>query len=558
MRRALVLLLLVVLPLSAQQPYIESFEVRLHNLDVVVTDGEGNPVRGLTKGDFIVTENGVVKEISNFATYDSRTSVVSATSPATGADAAASTPPPPRRYVFFIDELGVQKAARERLYTNVAQLVQTMREGDLATVVRPTLTEKVVQEFTGDRAAIERALKKAIDESLPGEYGQTRELRELQRALATANVPNEIKFAKRAYADAAKRRVEHRLGQIRALANALAGVQGRKALILVTMGLTTKPGSEAWDYIEQLRSIEPGEDPAERVEGPGGLLADFEKEINDIAYTAAANGVTIYALEPDIPLHVGTAGRAEIKTAERKDESFGNDRRLELPRHFQKDLLHNSEMTYASLTEKTGGRWFRGIDTIDDTFRQVSEDLSFYYSLAYRVSGEEDKPQRVAVQVRNRPELRVRTRAEVLEKSTPKEMEDLVVASLLYPRDVNELGMTATAGTPKPNRGFYEIPIDIVIPMKNLAFMPAGEGDKYVATFTLYFAAAGQRSDFASGGQQSQQIEITGEQYQQIDSVNYRYKTGIEVAPGNMRIALGVIDSTSRLTGFRTVEVMAQ
>ncbi|HEX2059810.1 MAG TPA: VWA domain-containing protein [Thermoanaerobaculia bacterium] len=543
---------------AAQQPYIESFEVRLHNLDVVVTDREGQPVRGLTKDDFIVTENGVEKDISNFAVYDVRASKVAA-QPDAVEDPAAPVAPPPRRFVFFIDEIGVQYAARKRLYENVLQFVRAMRDGDVASVIRPTTQEKVVQQFTGDRAALERALKEAIDESRMQATGAFLELHDLQLALSRAGSPPEVRFAKRAYADAQKRRVAHRLGQLRALASSLAGLEGRKVLVLVTMGISANPGMEAWDYEEQLRILASEGDDPERVYGPRGIVADYVGEIDEIARTAAANGVTIYALEPDVPLTLLARGRADVPTKERSsDLSFGNDPELEVSRYFLTDLLQNSEITLTSLTEKTGGRWFRGIGEIDDTFRQVSEDLSVYYSLAYHVSGEEDDPRRVDVRVRNRPELRVRTRSEVLEKSTEREMEDLVIASLLYPRNVNELAIAASTGKPKKTRGFYEIPIDIVIPLRNLAFVPAREGNTYVATFALYFAAAGQRSDFAAGGQQSQQIEITADQYQQIDTVNYRYKTGIEVAPGNMRIALGVIDETSKLTGFQTVDVVAQ
>ena len=60
----------------AQQGYFETFEVRLHNLDVVVTDAKGNSVHGLTKDDFIVLENGLEQRITNFSSYDSGTSKV--------------------------------------------------------------------------------------------------------------------------------------------------------------------------------------------------------------------------------------------------------------------------------------------------------------------------------------------------------------------------------------------------------------------------------------------------------------------------------------------------
>src|SRR5216683_3342492 len=61
-------------PLLAQQPpqptelpkLVENIDVRVINVDVVVTDKKGKPVTGLTKEDFELYENRVPKTISNF------------------------------------------------------------------------------------------------------------------------------------------------------------------------------------------------------------------------------------------------------------------------------------------------------------------------------------------------------------------------------------------------------------------------------------------------------------------------------------------------------------
>ncbi|MFL6246824.1 MAG: VWA domain-containing protein [Thermoanaerobaculia bacterium] len=562
MKSALLLALLVAAtPVIAQTPYIETFELRLQNLDVVVTDAKGNPVRGLTKDDFVVVENGKPQQLTNFAIYDEAAGTASSVTAPAEAEGTVSAPPA-RRIVFFIDDIGVQRSARNRLYENVKSFVDAMRPGDVAAVVRPTTKEKIVQEFTGDRAALERALKQAIDESAVEFAGPKQELTNLRWQLKNAeNTPNAIRRAKYEYADAAARRVEHRLGQIRALTSSLGGIEGKKIVVLVTMGLSAKPGSEAFDFAESLGAIDPATmtgnaaDDMERLHHP--ILHDLTPQIHEIARTAAANGVTIYALEPDVPLELQVRGNAAIPAKGGRNGSFGPDPAMELPPGFHSDTLQNAEVTLASLTETTGGRWFRGLANIDDTFRQVSSDVSFYYSLAYRATGEAEQGKRVSVSVRNRPELRVRTRTEVLEKTTDREMSDLVVASLLYPRTVNELGITVTPGTPQKDRGLYNIPLDVVIPLKNLTFLPA-DGGKYAASFDLHYAAAGEQRDFGMGGKRQQTIEISAEDYADVGTTTYRYRTGIQVSPGRARIAIGVLDTATKLTGFRTVEVVAQ
>src|SRR6476620_11665513 len=66
MRPSLVLLALAVLPLQTQMPVIESIEVRVVNVDVVVTDRDGKPVTGLTKEDFEILEDKRPQKITNF------------------------------------------------------------------------------------------------------------------------------------------------------------------------------------------------------------------------------------------------------------------------------------------------------------------------------------------------------------------------------------------------------------------------------------------------------------------------------------------------------------
>jgi VWFA-related protein len=557
-------LLAIAAPAVAQTPYIETFELRLQNLDVVVTDAKGKPVRGLTKEDFVVVENGKPQAITNFAIYDTAAATASSTNAPAGAQQADDvvSAPPARRIVFFIDDIGVQRMARQRLFNNVKTFIDAMRPGDVAAVVRPTTQDKIVQEFTGDRAALERALKQALDDSSVQFAGPKQELANFRWALKNAeDNPTAIKRAKYEYADAAARRVEHRLGQIRALTSSMAGVEGKKVVVLVTMSLSAKPGSEAWNFEESVGAIDPFKveggtpDYIERTYHP--ILHDLTEQIEEIARTAAANGVTIYAIEPDVPLEHQVRGNSSVPGKGDGKGGFGPDPKMELPPGFHADILQNAEVTLKSLTETTGGRWFRGLERIDDTFKQVQSDVSFYYSLAYRATGEAEQGKRVNVSIRNRPELRVRTRTEVLEKSTDREMSDLVVASLLYPRTVNELGISVTPGKPQKDRGLYTVPVDVTIPLGKLTFLPI-DGGKYSASFDLHYAAAGEQRDFGMGGKRQQLIEITAEQYAALGTTTYRYKTGIQVSPGRARIAIGVLDNATKLTGFRTVEVIAQ
>ena len=87
-------------PLKAQQPspeiqkLSENIDVRVINVDVVVTDKKGNSIRGLTKDDFDLFENGVPKPLSNFYEVEGKMATQVVIAPAT--PNAVPPPPPPK------------------------------------------------------------------------------------------------------------------------------------------------------------------------------------------------------------------------------------------------------------------------------------------------------------------------------------------------------------------------------------------------------------------------------------------------------------------------------
>ncbi|MFL6246826.1 MAG: VWA domain-containing protein [Thermoanaerobaculia bacterium] len=245
----------VVVAQVVQVPYSETYEVRIHNLDVVVTDKEGNAVRGLTKDDFIVTEGGKPQAITNFAIYDETVpqrdhGLSDAATPE--AESVVSAPPP-RRFVFFIDDMAIQARARATLKKHITELVRTMRAGDVAAVVRPSGTTRMVQNYSGDPVEVEKSLHKVIDSCKVTVTNQSyAELMTFRRSMQSAETPYDVAAAKRLYVDMTRGRVEQRISQLRALSASIAGTEGKKILIVITSGLSVEPGREAYGLEEQM------------------------------------------------------------------------------------------------------------------------------------------------------------------------------------------------------------------------------------------------------------------------------------------------------------------
>jgi hypothetical protein len=98
------------------------------------------------------------------------------------------------------------------------------------------------------------------------------------------------------------------------------------------------------------------------------------------------------------------------------------------------------------------------------------------------------------------------------------------------------------------------VPIDVVIPIETLTFLPTQDG-KYSTTVDIHYATSGFERSSMTSGRQRQTFEISADQHRQRAGINYRFKSGVEVWPGRTRIAIGAMDDASHMVAFATTEV---
>ncbi|HEX7151002.1 MAG TPA: VWA domain-containing protein [Thermoanaerobaculia bacterium] len=571
--------LLTISPAVAQQPpapapakapaYLETFEVRIHNLDVVVTDAKGKPVSGLTKDDFIVTENGTPQSVTNFSAFGASEGV-----------ANTGDQPPPKKVVFFIDEMSLHPSSRSKLLKNAMSMLDAVAQpGDQVMVATPFRTPKIVQTFTSDKEAMRKGLQEAMESSQSRLNTQAaNELRFLntQLSMITGKGENDYELrrqVRRIFTDHTRRRVEQRLGELYSFVGTLGAMEGKRIIVLVTSSLSATPGLEAWadersknaklvartasggqtKETEKTVIFEEAEALPMPFEGAGVVdtnvdYVDLRPDILALGRRAAANGVTIYSLFPD--MHIDANIEANV---DRRASATGQP----LSQAIFPAMIENTQRTISILAQTTGGATFRGDGNIDDAFRTISTDVQNYYSLGYRASGSEGAPRAVTVSVKGRNDLKVRTRSDVVGNSYDASLSDLVVANLVVPNPVNELWIAAEAGTvAREARNTVVIPLTVHVPMQRLTFLP--DGDVWRAKFSVHYAASGEKTDFWSGHDREQTIELTRDEYEFRNSRVFTYGSRLRVSPGKYRLAVGVMDETSRQTGFQTIEVAAQ
>jgi VWFA-related protein len=568
---------LAVLLALPQSGFQESIEVRIHNVDVVVTDAKGQVVTGLRQEDFELREDGALQRITNFSAYEGLVTPAPEANAATTEDVRPE-PPPARSFLFFIDEMSLDRKTLASVTENLTTFVSTnLRPGDVAAVIRPTQVTNITLDLTSNHDAI----RKQIVDALSGSdlsvktKGLENDLYLFEREIRALEGNDEARAIARRYAERATRRVRQRLGTMRSLIASLAPVSGRKVLVAVTQNLSAQPGREYFERYVQRQTAKAmsgsggvppmaaAVDAAAVARGetfpPSGLdntdrlrsgMADLRPAFEELARLASSNGVSFYAIRPenDMPLRAGTADLTNPDIGDGGIPAGPPD--IGLGTTLQM-AIKNTDAAINPLVDITGGRHFRPNDDLSVAMQQIADDVTNYYSLAYRGRGGLDKAHKIEVRVRNRPDLRVRSRNEVVRKSPKHELTDMVAAALVAPAEAsNLLGISVTRAERASTSS--ELVLEIRIPIGALDFEKKGR--TYRASYTAHYAVSGKATDYLSGLQKEELVEIPEADWQSARTKHWTHViTLTRVREESYRIAVGIMDVRSGTTGITTM-----
>ena len=306
-RPALLLLLGLTLPAFAQYelpPTSETIDVSIINVDVFVTDKNGNRVYGLTAGDFELRENGKPQAISNFAEYapetrraDGTIVVEGAPAEATSQSGVSAAPQSKRTIVIFIDLVPQPTARIREVFASLREFVKNaVRPGDAATVVAFDTRLFTRQAFTDDTNALNAALSRLEDESI----GVAPSAIESVRRAAAADENAKLMaagFSKGGSTDVANTAalereaaelfelvdMRRKTAALTSLMEGLSGVEGKKIMVMALHNFGLRPGFSS--YAETARPLFP-------------LDLRVERLRQSVMRTANANGVTLYPIHP--------------------------------------------------------------------------------------------------------------------------------------------------------------------------------------------------------------------------------------------------------------------
>ena len=419
-------------PVAAQkepgpQVFGEVIDVRVVNVETVVTDEKGNVARGLKPEDFRLLVDGKEVPVEYFS------EIVEGEAAATGDGKAVSAQVGKgeevgRRYLVLIDDSFSVPSTRNELLIRLERDLSQMKSGDEMAVLAFDGGEiDVLCPWTVDRAALATAFSGARKRPAHGhQFLAQHRSKEADNETAIEGALNagleggEIAELVATLNSRVSPEVRGRLGKTaQAAAAALRGFEappGRKVLMFLTAG---------WAMSE-----------APQLYGP-------------MIEAANRQGYTVY------PVDAASSDAKGMKVLD-------------------------------VIATRTGGKMVSTAKM--DVLRQVAADTSSYYWLGFTPAWKADESRhKVEIEVR-RAGFRTRSRAGFSDLSRQTEAKMKAESALLFGAQEEERKLIVQLGTPKKSgRRQIEVPVTVGVPVSSLALTP--EGDGYIAEAPLAVAA---------------------------------------------------------------------
>jgi hypothetical protein len=215
----------------------------------------------------------------------------------------------------------------------------------------------------------------------------------------------------------------------------------------------------------------------------------------------------------------------------------------------QHNALRSMETSsLATIASETGGVAGLGVGDVERVLSRLSDDLSSYYSLAYRATAAVSGAQkRLVVKVKN-DAYRVRARRDVVDKSNEMRMRQRIIASLMQPPKIEGLPIHVFLAKARTEKGLLHLPLHIKLSMRSLTLLP--EGEKRSGGFTVYVAWSGALGTLSEITRRSQPISVAENELAAANDKIITYDVEVAATRGVEKLAIVVVDDISQDMGL--------
>ncbi len=529
---------------AVAEPYFETVDIQVVNVEVFVTDKKGNPVTGLGREDFELYEDGRRVEIANFyAVAGGRPAAETGSLETPGDDLRTDLRPAPipesqiLHLVVYVDNFNLRPFDRNQVFTRLREFLRRLSPRDRVMLVSYDRSLHVRHRFTSDRSLIAAALFD-LEESAGHRLEADRERQRILTAIDDADTLAAVSGRVRQHASAVANDLRFTLDALRDIAGSLAGLPGRKALLYVSDGLPMMPAQDLFHAVQ-------------RKFGDMSVMAelrqwDASREFEELAALANGGGVTFYTIDAS-GLQLFSSSTAEHA---RPSSIDGGDAFVDSLR------VSNLQSSIRYLAERTGGTAIVNTNDVGPGLERVATDFDTYYSLGYAPAQAGDgRYHRIEVKLA-RKGLEVRHREGYRDKPTSARMSERTRSSLRWGYGANPLGIGLSAGAAQPHGDdTFAVPILFQIPLGKIALVPRGE--IYEGRVRVYFSAMDEEGRMSDVQGDLVPIEISAADLETARGQHYAYRTELLMRRGRHRFGAGVRDEYGAVASFVTIGIDA-
>ena len=521
--------------------FVEEVDVDVVNVEVFVTDRDGNRITGLSRDDFELEVGRTVVPITNFYAVEGgrartvgRETVETLPERApTQADRLQPNLLPEEQQlhlIVYVDNLNLHPFTRNRVLANVRNFLRTRtRPGDQVMLATYERSLNIRHPFTSDPELIASALFDIEEMSAMAIHFDS-DRRDMLDQIYEADDDYQVRGRATQYAESIYSDMNFTLDALKDLVETLAGLPGRKAILHVSDGLSFRAGEDIFYAIN------------DQFPDAGGILLDSQRydlsrKFTALTNQANANRVTFYTVEA-----------AGLRTYSYMDASNPNPNggpRIDQI-HFQ-----NLQSSLRYMADETGGMAMVNSNNYAPMLDRMADDFDTYYSLGFTPAPtERGRYFDIKVRVKDSGKgVRVRHREGYRSKPVSSRMTDGTLAALHYGYERNGMGVKLElGGRERQENGHTLVALRVQIPIGALAFLPQNEVQR--GKIRLWVGAMDSEGGIAPIQDVPVPIDIPLEQFEAAQTQYYQYEMKLLMRKGRQVVAVGVRDEIGAATGF--------
>jgi VWFA-related protein len=551
-RAALALTLVPWVSPAEAQDYFDIVDVPVVGVDVVVTDRRGRPVTDLDREDFRLLVDGQEQAI----TFFSAPIVV----PTTGGHDRE-----PAYLVVLFDNNGVEGQERNAVIEELRQFFKRDLESDLQVMVATTGLSglQIHQELTGDPELVDSALttvaKTATRDRQVADYESL--MLEIQR-LSGVRDPTLRQLRTRAmtlvgqiqaFSDQARQDAEITGGHLWQLIEALTGLPGRKAILLIGGAMSISPGEALFSALrEALTSTADVGAHQVAADLPAGISTGAGQAVRALAQAASVHQVRLFSIVLGGASRLApTGGSAGSMTT---GDSSATDRSDSWAPSSGFQSRQEVETALAELADETGGYVHSSGRNLGTALERLDGELAGSYSLAFDPpDGTEGATHRIDLEVGGR-KLRVRHRRAFQVRSWDQEAAMRVRSGLHLGVTENPLsiGVEVQPAT-AVGKDTVRIPVTVEFPLSSIALEPLEDSQR--GQLSVFLVPGGRRFSAEPVRKSVLPIVLSNDDLQGSAGRWAEYRLDLEAPVGTTRVAVGVRDDLGTLMSVMWVDL---